>query len=108
MNKQIHYENSGIDNSCDIKTKVWLEKNGEPVFGMGRFMLLKKIDSCGSISGAAKELGYSYQKAWSFINLMEKRLGFELVRKKIGGKNGGGSELTQQARDLMQTYESLL
>ena len=39
----------------DIKAKIWLEKNGEPVFGMGRFMLLKKIGTLGSISS----LGYN-------------------------------------------------
>ncbi|MGC8554003.1 MAG: winged helix-turn-helix domain-containing protein [Candidatus Acidulodesulfobacterium sp.] len=92
----------------DIKAKIWLEKNGEPVFGMGRFILLKKIETSGSISSAAKELGYSYKKAWSFINLMEKRFGFELVNKKIGGKHGGGSVLTEQAKKLMDLYEELL
>ena len=92
----------------DIKAKIWLEKNGEPVFGMGRFMLLKKIGTSGSISSAAKELGYSYKKAWSFINLMEKRFGFELVDKKIGGRYGGGSVLTEHAKKIMAAYEELL
>ena len=78
----------------DIKAKIWLEKDGEPVFGLGRFLLLEKIESSGSISSAAKELGYSYKKAWSFINLMEKRFGFELVSKKIGGRYGAGKTTT--------------
>lgn len=98
----------GFDESYNIKAKLWLEKDGEPIFGLGRLNLLKKIESYGSISSAAKELGYSYQKAWSFINLMEKRLGFELVCKKIGGKHGGGSELTGEAKDLIKNYEELL
>ena len=92
----------------DIKAKIWLEKNGEPIFGMGRFLLLKKIETSGSISSAAKELGYSYKKAWSFINLMEKRYGFKLVDKKIGGKHGGGSVLTEHAKKIMTEYEELL
>ena len=75
---------------------------------MGRDMLLEKKGSTGSISSAAKELGYSYKKAWSFINLMEKRFGFELVRKKIGGRHGGGSALTDEARDIMNVYKELL
>ena len=92
----------------DIKAKIWLEKDGEPVFGLGRFLLLEKIESSGSISSAAKELGYSYKKAWSFINLMEKRFGFELVSKKIGGRHGGGSVLTEKAKNIMNMYEELL
>lgn len=92
----------------DIKAKIWLEKDGEPVFGMGRYMLLEKIETTGSISSAARELGYSYKKAWSFINLMEKRFGFELVHKRIGGKQGGGSILTDRANEIMEVYKDLL
>ncbi|MHB8232918.1 MAG: winged helix-turn-helix domain-containing protein [bacterium] len=84
------------------------EKDGKPVFGLGRFILLEKIESSGSMSAAAKELGYSYKKAWSFINLMEKRFGFELVSKKIGGKRGGGSILTEEAKNIMNIYGELL
>lgn len=104
-------KSSGLDGGAagiDIKAKLWLEKDGEPVFGLGRLILLKKIESCGSISAAAKELKYSYKKAWSFVNLMEKRFGFELVNKKIGGKHGGGSVLTKDALDIMAMYEELL
>ncbi|MDA8272658.1 MAG: LysR family transcriptional regulator [Deltaproteobacteria bacterium] len=97
-----------MEESFDIKAKIWLEKDGEPVFGMGRLILLKKIESSGSISAAAKELKYSYKKAWSFIALMEKRFGFELVNKKIGGKHGGGSVLTKEAKNLINMYEELL
>jgi molybdate transport system regulatory protein len=101
-------ENLKEPKELDIKAKIWLEKDGEPVFGMGRFILLKKIESSGSMSSAAKELGYSYKKAWSFINLMEKRLGVELVNKKIGGRHGGGSILTEDAKKIMNIYKELL
>lgn len=47
---------SGVGVSgIDIKAKLWLEKDGEPVFGLGRLILLKKIESSGSISAAARE-----------------------------------------------------
>ena len=101
-------KDAGELKELDIKAKIWLEKNGEPVFGMGRFLLLEEIGSSGSISAAAKKLGYSYRKAWSFINLMEKRFGFELVDKKIGGRHGGGSVLTEEAKNIMNMYEELL
>ena len=91
-----------------IKTKVWIEKDGKPVFGMGRFHLLQKIKTEGSISKAAKELGFSYKKAWSYINLMEKRFGYQLVNKQIGGKSGGGSILTENAKRLIADYENLI
>jgi molybdate transport system regulatory protein len=92
----------------DIKTKIWFEKNGEPVFGAGRLLLLQKIESTGSINKAAKDLGFSYKKAWSYINLMEERFGYQLVNKKIGGKNGGGSVLTEDAKRIMADYKMVL
>ncbi len=39
---------------------------------------------------------------------MEKRFGFELVHKKIGGKHGGGSILTGEAKNIMSIYKELL
>ena len=39
---------------------------------------------------------------------MEKRFGFELVDKRIGGRHGGGSILTEDAKNIMNLYEELL
>ncbi len=35
----------------------------------------------------------------------EKRLGFSLIERKIGGVSGGGSALTPKARKLLKRYE---
>ncbi|MCL4491901.1 MAG: winged helix-turn-helix domain-containing protein [Nitrospirae bacterium] len=89
----------------DIKSKLWIEIDGEPVFGRGRSMLLKAIDRHGSISRAAKEINISYRRAWSYIKAMEERLGIKLVERQSGGKDGGGAVLTQDARDFLKKYE---
>jgi len=47
----------------------------------------------------------SYSKAWKLIQTMEKRLGFSLLDKKIGGVSGGGSQVTPRAKDLIGRYE---
>jgi len=36
---------------------------------------------------------------------MEKRLGIPLLQRKVGGKFGGGSLITPEAKDLMTRYE---
>jgi len=46
----------------------------------------------------------SYSKAWTLINTLEKRLGFKLLIKTVGGQQGGGSELTEEAKALMDRY----
>jgi len=91
----------------EIKSKVWLEVDGKPVFGEGRRSLLEAIDRHGSISQAAKEITISYRKAWGYIKAMEERLGFELVQRQAGGKNGGGAALTEEARKFLKRYKKI-
>ncbi|MBF0328425.1 MAG: winged helix-turn-helix domain-containing protein [Nitrospirae bacterium] len=91
----------------EIKSKLWLEVNGEPVFGRGRRFLLEAIDRYGSVNQAAKDVNISYRKAWSHIKAMEERLGIKLVDCRTGGKNGGGATLTDDARHFIKKYESL-
>lgn len=83
--------------------KVWLENNGK-VFGEGPLEILQKVEKTGSLSGAAAQMGMSYNKAWRLIAALEARLGFPLLEKRIGGACGGGSKVTQHAQQLMKRY----
>ena len=94
-------------NGLDIRSKIWIEAGGEPVFGRGRRFLLEAIDTHGSINRAAQEVDISFRKAWGYIKAMEERLGVKLIKRQTGGKNGGGALLTDDARILLKKYESL-
>lgn len=99
---------SGEGVECmQIRSKLWVEIDGEPVFGRGRRFLLEAIDRYGSINQASKEINISYRKAWSYINVMEERLGLKLVDRQAGGKNGGGATLTDEAREFIKRYERM-
>lgn len=87
-----------------VRSKLWIEVNGEPVFGRGRRFLLEAIDQHGSINQAAREINISYRKAWGYIAAMEDRLGIRLVERQAGGRNGGGTVLTSEGRDFIQRY----
>ena len=91
----------------EIKSKIWIESEGKPVFGRGRRFLLEAIDKYGSINQAAKEINISYRKAWGYIKAMEERLGFKLIERQTGGKNGGGATLTEEAKKFLTNYEEL-
>jgi len=94
-------------NGLDIRSKIWIEVSGEPVFGRGRRILLEAIDTHGSINRGAKEVGISYRKAWGHIKAMEERLGVKLIERQTGGKNGGGALLTEDARVFLNKFELL-
>ena len=94
-------------NGLDIRSKIWIEVDGEPVFGRGRRFLLEAIDTYGSINRAAEELGISFRKAWGHIKAMEDRLGVKLIERQTGGKNGGGALLTDDARVFLKKFELL-
>jgi molybdate transport system regulatory protein len=91
----------------EVRSKIWLEVDGNAVFGSGRRALLESIDKLGSINRAAKDINISYRKALSYIQSMEKRLGSTIVERQAGGKNGGGAVLTKDAREFLDKYEKL-
>ena len=90
-----------------VRSKIWLEVDGEPVFGQGRDKLLRLIGKTGSINAAAKEMGIPYRKAWSYVDAMEKRLGFALVNRLKGGAGGGESSLTKEAQTMLDKFDQL-
>lgn len=94
-------------NAMSIRSKVWIEIDGKPVFGRGRRFLLEAIDRHGSINQAATEINISYRRAWSYIKAMEDRLGLKLVVRHAGGKNGGGAALTGEARVFLRQFSAL-
>lgn len=88
-----------------MDAKFWISKNGQKLFGEGPCNLLKKVESLESLNKAAKELNISYSKAWLTINRAEKLLGYPLLQTEKGGVDGGGSYLTDEARNLIKIYE---
>ena len=86
-------------------TSIYLYENEEKFFGEGPCRLLRGIERTGSLRAAAMEMNMSYSKATTLMNRAEKALNFPLTEKKIGGKGGGGSQLTPEAREFLKRYE---
>jgi len=91
----------------ELKTKLWMEKDGLLVFGRGRAELLCAIEDTGSISAAARKMGMSYRHAWAMLKASEERLGMPLLRRSRGGAGGGGTRLTRHGRALLEKFRSL-
>ncbi|WP_223034218.1 winged helix-turn-helix domain-containing protein [Hanstruepera marina] len=90
-----------------IKSRIWIEADGKILLGEGRISLLKAIDETGSLSKAAKLIGMSYKKAWSLIDAVNKRAEMPVTTSSIGGKGGGGAELTEYGKSLVETFETI-
>ena len=86
-----------------VACKIWLDNDGK-AFGEGPYELLKRVEKTNSLHEAAHQMDMSYSKAWKLIQTMEKRLGFTLLDKKIGGLSGGGSRVTLKGKELMTHY----
>jgi molybdate transport system regulatory protein len=90
-----------------IKSRIWIEKDGDIFLGYGRIELLKKLDETESINAASKALHMSYKKAWRLINNMNETAKEPIIIKNIGGKDGGGTKLTPYGKKIITQFEAI-
>jgi molybdate transport system regulatory protein len=87
-----------------IKGSLGLESDGRNFGGHDRIALLTKIGELGSIAAAAREVGLSYKGAWDAVDAMNNLADEPLVLRAVGGRSGGGAELTDRARRLVEVF----
>ena len=81
-----------------------VDGQGTRFFGPGPYRLLEGVDRLGSLSAVSREMGMSYSKANRVIKAAEQACGFPLLARRIGGADGGSSELTPAGADLLARY----
>jgi len=79
---------------------------GEETFDDRDAALLRAVADHGSLNAAASALGRSYSRAHSRIGDLEAQAG-SLVERERGGSEGGGSRLTENARQLLAQFDRL-
>ena len=75
--------------------------------GPGKAELLRLIETTGSISAAAREMGMSYRRAWTLVETMNTAFREPLVAAATGGKGGGGATLSAAGLQLVKAYRAL-
>lgn len=85
---------------------VLLDENGEKFFGEGPARLLHAVEKTGSLRAAAISMDMAYTKALELIKNAEAALGYPLILRVTGGKDGGGSRLTPEGKEWLQRYEA--
>ncbi|RIX42564.1 MAG: LysR family transcriptional regulator [Rhodocyclales bacterium GT-UBC] len=90
-----------------LRGKLEVDSEVGTFLGDTRIRLLEAIDQHGSISQAAKAVPLSYKAAWDAIDAMNNLADQALVLRSTGGKNGGGTLLTDYGRKVVALYRAL-
>jgi molybdate transport system regulatory protein len=91
-----------------LKQRIHLvTKEDDIVINEEGFTLLTEIKREQSIVAAARNMGISYRKAWGLLREIENVLGFQLVGKHRGGKDGGKTDLTSEGVELTDAFSKL-
>lgn len=78
----------------------------EEMIGPGKAELLERIDRCGSIAAAGREMSMSYKRAWQLIGTLNAMFREPLVDSTRGGPGGGGAVLTEAGRTVLSLYRA--
>jgi molybdate transport system regulatory protein len=88
------------------QTRVRVDFPGDCSIGPGKIALLECIDRSGSLSAAARQLGMSYRRAWLLVHNTNAALHEPVVELAVGGKDGGGAQLTDFGRRLVMDFRA--
>jgi molybdate transport system regulatory protein len=91
-----------------IDALLALRSEGRFLIGRERIKLLEAVARLGSISKAAKVMGFSYKTAWDAVNSINNLLPSPAFVTKAGGRGGGGgAEVTPEGLRLIATFHRL-
>lgn len=91
----------------EIEGRIWIKEKGKNFIGHGKVELLERIHKNGSISKAAKEMKMSYKAAWDCIDAMNKLSHEPIVVSALGGRNGGGTSVTQKGLEIIKAFRQM-
>lgn len=87
--------------------KIEFETSAGAVLGDKRIRLLEAIDALGSLNRAARAVPLSYKAAWDALDSMNNLAEAPLVVRTTGGRNGGGTLLTEHGRRMIALYRAM-
>ena len=90
-----------------LKIRVRIDFDDAHSVGPGKIALLERMRDCGSLSQAARELDMSYRRAWQLLDSLNTSFNEPVIVTSIGGKGGGGSEITKFGLTLIDSYRAL-
>jgi molybdate transport system regulatory protein len=89
------------------KVVLRLDFDGGARLGPGKVRLLELVEQHGSISAAGAAMSMSYRRAWLLIDTLNRMFSEPVIETQHGGRRGGGAELTDFGRDLVERYRRM-
>lgn len=103
LRDQVHEHATGI---YHLVNHIALER--ERAFFSGRAkLLLYLIPYTHSVSRACDLMALSHGKGWAVLNELEAELGFQVVLRRHGGKNGGRTDLTAKGYLFLSQFQKM-
>ena len=91
-----------------IDAALSLRSGDRFLVGRDRIKLLEAVAEHGSISKAAKAVGYSYKTAWDSVDAINNLLPSPAFVTKMGGSGGGGgAHVTEEGLRLIETFHKI-
>jgi len=90
-----------------IDVHLSVRSNGKFLVGRDRIRILEAVAEHRSITKAAKAVGFSYKAAWDAVAAINNLLPSPAFRTRAGGRSGGGAEVTEEGRRLIETFNRL-
>lgn len=90
-----------------LRVRLSLDAPGGALVGERRVRLLEAIAEHGSITRAAAAVPLSYKAAWDALEAMNNLSPNPLVERSSGGRQGGGTRLTDAGRELVAMYRAV-
>lgn len=97
-------QKKGPETPISPRVKVQLVGT-EPFYGPGMKTLLTCIQKRGSVRDACEMMGLSYSKGRRMIERAERELGYTIVERSHGGRNGGSARVSERGTGLLERYE---
>lgn len=98
---------SETDSLDSLSGSLWLNKDTHNYLSSKRIALLEQIEQTGSLTKAAKLAGMSYKSAWGALMSMNTLADQPLTNAATGGRDGGGTQLTEAGSRAVQLYRTI-
>jgi molybdate transport system regulatory protein len=96
-----------MTDTASLSGTLWLNKDTHNYLGSKRIALLEQIEQTGSLTKAAKLAGMSYKSAWDALTTMNNLADQPLTHAATGGRDGGGTQLTEAGSRAVQLYRTI-